>query len=235
MMGLVRIPFLLAACLYVAGCGGDSAPEPKAGGSAPAGTAPTDSRPVIAAFGNSLSAGLGVDPGKTYPDFLQQLLDERGYSYRVVNAGISGDTSGGGVDRLESVIALKPAIVVLELGANDGLRGLPISTTRANLEEMIVRLKQAGAQVVLAGMTLPRNYGAAYIRSFEAVFVELAKKHSLPLIPFLLRGVAEEGRHMQADRLHPTVEGNRLVAANVMEIIEPLLKRSAASPRRRLP
>jgi acyl-CoA thioesterase-1 len=141
----------------------------------------------------------------------------------VANAGISGDTTSGGVARLDSVLDLKPAIVILELGANDGLRGLPLATTRANLEEMIVRLKQAGAEVVLAGMTLPRNYGPDYISRFEAIYTDLAKKHSLALVPFLLAGVAESGRHMQADRLHPTVEGNRRVAANVMKTLEPLL------------
>jgi acyl-CoA thioesterase-1 len=187
---------------------------------------PADERPVIVALGDSLTSGMGVDPGRSYPDFLQRMLDERGYRYRVVNAGIAGDTSGGGVERLDSVIALKPEIVILELGANDGLRGLPIATTRANLEEMIVALKGAGAQVVLAGMTLPRNYGPDYIRSFETVFTELAQQHSLTLIPFLLAGVAEDNKHMQSDRLHPTVEGNRIVAANVMKSLEPLLKKS---------
>jgi acyl-CoA thioesterase-1 len=183
---------------------------------------------VIVAFGNSLTAGYGLDAGESYPAFLQQLVDEAGYRYRVVNAGLSGDTTGGGVGRLDSVLALKPEIVILELGANDGLRGLPVASTRANLQEMIGRLKAAGAEVVLAGMTLPRNYGADYIRSFEAMFTDLARQESLPLIPFLLAGVAENGEHMQADRLHPTEEGNRRVAANVMRILAPLLRKTKA-------
>ncbi len=183
-------------------------------------------RPVIVAFGDSLTAGFGVDPGNSYPDFLQKLLDSRGYRYRVVNAGLSGDTSDGGVARLDSVLALKPRIVIVELGANDGLRGLPVSSTRANLDEIVGRLKRAGARVVLAGMTLPRNYGAAYIRAFEQVFKDVAKKYSVALIPFLLAGVAEDGRYMQPDRLHPTVEGNRRVAANVFTALEPLLRQT---------
>jgi acyl-CoA thioesterase-1 len=179
---------------------------------------------VIVAFGDSLTAGLGVDEGRSYPAFLQQALDRAGYAYRVVNAGISGDTTGGGLARLDSVLALKPEIVIVELGANDGLRGLPLETTRANLEEMVKRLQQAGARVVLAGMTLPRNYGPDYIRSFERIFIELAKTHSAALIPFLLAGVAETGQYMQRDRLHPTAEGNRRVAVNVMKTLEPLLR-----------
>jgi acyl-CoA thioesterase I len=152
------------------------------------------------------------------------MIDSAGYRYRVVNAGISGDTTGGGLARVDTVIRMQPEIVILELGANDGLRGLPVNTARANLEEIIVRLKGAGAQVVLAGMTLPRNYGTGYIRQFENMFTELAKKHSLPLIPFFLEGVAEVPNLMQSDRLHPTLEGNRRTAANVMRTLEPLLR-----------
>ena len=225
MMVLVKASFVFVLGALLAGCGGEpraeeKAPAPQAS-AAPAATA--DDRPAIVAFGDSLTAGYGVDPGKSYPDFLQQMIDDAGHRYRVVNAGISGDTTSGGVERVEGVIALKPALVVLELGPNDGLRGLPLAATRANLEEMIGRLKAAGAQVVLAGMTLPRNYGPDYVRSFENMYSDLAKKHSLPLIPFLLAGVAENNLHMQRDGLHPTVEGNRRVAANVMKVMQSLL------------
>jgi acyl-CoA thioesterase-1 len=228
MMVLVRAPFPIVVCALLAGCGGGASPEAEKAQEqpAPAAEAP-DKRPVIVAFGNSLTAGYGVDPGKSYPDFLQQMLDKEGYRYRVVNAGISGDTTSGGVERVDSVIAMKPDIVILELGPNDGLRGLPPSSTRANLDEIITRLKEAGAQVMLAGMTLPRNYGPDYIRSFDNIFPDLAKKHDLSLIPFFLAGVAENNAHMQADRLHPTVEGNRIVASNVMKILQSLLKRAS--------
>src|SRR5215813_2585203 len=148
----------------------------------------TESRPVILGFGDSLTAGYGVPHGSGYPEQLQQRLDTMGYRYRVVNMGISGDTTSGGRSRLRLALDQKPSIVILELGANDGLRGLPIDRMRANLEEMITSFQKAGAKVVLAGMTLPRNYGEAYVKSFEDVFRNLARKYNLPLIPFFLGG-----------------------------------------------
>lgn len=152
---------------------------------------PHDMRPVIAAFGDSLSAGLGVAPGLSYPDDLQRLIDAAGYRYRVVNLGVSGDTTTDGLVRLPSVLALHPALIVLEFGANDGLRGLPVASARKNLADMIQSLQKAGSQVLLAGMTLPRNYGPEYIHSFEQMYVDLAKQFKLARIPFLLEGVGE--------------------------------------------
>ena len=193
---------------------------------APAVTAPAavaDARPKVVAFGDSLSAGYGADPGKSYPDFLQKLLDADHLAYHVVNDGVSGDTTADGVERLPGVLAEKPRLVVLELGGNDGLRGLPVANTRANLEMMISALQKAGATVVLAGMTLPRNYGPEYIHSFERVYVDLAREKHLTRIPFLLQGVAGTARLMQADSIHPTAEGNVLVARNVYQYIKPLL------------
>ncbi len=178
---------------------------------------------MIAAFGNSLTAGFGADPGQSYPDFLQKDLDQRGARYHVVNCGVSGDTTTDGLERVQTVMALKPAIVILEFGGNDGLRGLPVETTRANLDQIIVALKKSGAKVVLAGMTLPPNYGPEYIHSFEAVYKDLAKKYRLALIPFLLRGVGGNPALMQRDGIHPTGEGNRTVAKNVMDVLEALL------------
>jgi len=189
---------------------------------APAPTTP-DTRPVIVAFGNSLTAGFGADPGESYPDFLQKDLDQRGARYRIVNAGVSGDTTTDGLERVATVTALKPAIVIVEFGGNDGLRGLPVSTTRANLEQIITTLRKAGAKIVLAGMTLPPNYGPEYIHSFEAVYKDLAKQYRLPLIPFLLSGVGGHPALMQRDGIHPTGEGNRIVAGNVLEALAPLL------------
>jgi acyl-CoA thioesterase I len=127
------------------------------------------------------------------------------------------------LDRVQQAIAMKPAIVIVEFGANDGLRGLPVASTRANLEQIIQRLQKAGARIVLAGMTLPPNYGPDYIRSFEKIYPELAKKYKAALIPFLLEGVAGDTRYMQRDGLHPNVEGNRRVAQNVMRTLGPLL------------
>ena len=189
---------------------------------APAPSKP-DNRPVIVAFGDSLTAGFGAEPGESYPDFLQKDLDQSGARYRIVNAGVSGDTTTDGLERVETVTALKPAIVILEFGGNDGLRGLPVSTTRANLDEIIQALRKTGAKIVLAGMTLPPNYGPEYIHSFEAVYKDLAKQYHLPLIPFLLSGVGGNAALMQRDGIHPTGAGNRIVAQTVMQSLAPLL------------
>jgi len=178
-----------------------------------------DTRKVLVVFGDSLSAGYGLRPGQSFPDDLQKKLDAQGYAWRVVNLGISGDTTQGGLARINTAIAAKPALVVLELGGNDGLRGLPLAMTRANLDQMIVGFQRAGARVVLAGMTLPPNYGPDYIRSFEAVYRNLAKEYRLPLIPFLLSGVGGNPALMQRDGMHPTAEGNRIVAQNVMRVL----------------
>ncbi len=218
----------LILCLLLVGCGAREEPVASQEAAAREPAAPaltTDTRPAIVAFGDSLSAGYGVAEGKSYPAYLQQKLDEGGYGYRVVNAGISGDTTSGGVERVGSVVGMRPFMVILELGGNDGLRGLPIETTRANLEEMIVKLKQAGVVVVLAGMTLPPNYGPDYIGQFERVYRDLAEKYDLPLVPFLLEGAAGNKELMQGDGIHPTADGNRIVARNVMRVIGPLLKR----------
>jgi acyl-CoA thioesterase-1 len=186
-----------------------------------------DSRPVILAFGDSLTAGYAVKPGEGYPARLQRKLDEKGYKYRVVSMGVSGDTSSGGRSRMRAALEQKPSIVILELGANDGLRGLPVSQMRANLEGMIKDFQKAGANVILAGMTLPRNYGSAYVTSFENVFRELAKKHSTSLIPFFLEGVAGNPKYTLEDLIHPNAEGYARVTDIVMKTLEPLLKRPA--------
>lgn len=185
-----------------------------------------DTRPVIVAFGDSLSAGFGADPGYSYPDFLQKALDQRGYRYRVANLGISGDTTTDGRERIATVTALRPAVVILEFGGNDGLRGVPVAATRENLDQMIVTLQNAGAKVVLAGMTLPPNYGPEYIQSFEAVYRDLAAKYRLPIIPFLLKGVGGRAGLMQRDGIHPTAEGNQIVAENVLQALAPVLKKN---------
>lgn len=217
----------LFALLLLGACSRQAPEPPKraAAPPAPAGQPAADPRPVIAAFGDSLTAGYGVAPGESYPDHLQRMLDERGYSYRVVNLGISGDTTDGGVARLEDALLLKPKIVILELGANDGLRGLPLERTRANLDLMINAFQGAGAKVILAGMTLPRNYGAAYVRDFERIFRDLARQRRAILIPFFLEGVAMRPELMQPDALHPNAEGCRRVAELVFRHLEPLLEK----------
>lgn len=186
--------------------------------------APADTRPVIVAFGDSLTAGHGVEPGQSYPDWLQKALDAKRLNYRVVNQGISGDTTSGGMERIDAALSLKPKVVILELGANDGLRGLPLEETRRNLHEMTDAFQNAGVTVLLAGMTLPRNYGPDYIRDFEKIFSDLHNEKKAPLIPFFLDGVATNPKLMQRDGLHPNAEGCRKVAENVFRHLEPLLK-----------
>ena len=186
---------------------------------------PPDTRPVIAAFGDSLSAGYGVEPGKSFPDDLQRLIDAAGFRYRIANLGVSGDTTTDGVERLPSVLAVHPAIVILEFGGNDGLRGLPVASARKNFAQMIETLQKAHIQILLAGMTLPPNYGPEYIHSFEQVYVDLAKQYKVPRVPFLLEGVGGHPDLTQADGIHPTAEGAAIVARTVMRYLQPLLRR----------
>ena len=221
----MRLASLLIGFLLMVACGSPPSPPRNAQPeSAPRSEAPDD-RPIIVAFGDSLTAGFGADPGKSYPDFLQQEVDRRGYRYRVVNAGISGETTTDALARLSTVTALKPAVVIVEFGGNDGLRGLPIATTSSNLDQVVAELQQSGTAILLAGMTLPPNYGPDYISSFQRIYSGIATKHKVALIPFLLAGVAGTTRYMQQDGLHPTGEGNKLVAATVMRYLEPLLHR----------
>ena len=189
---------------------------------------PAINGPVIVAFGDSLTAGYGVPPGKSYPAFLQRELLDRGFHFNVVNEGVSGDTTAVALQRIDFAIADDPKIVILALGGNDGLRGLPIDAMEANLTEMVERFQETGAQVVLAGMTLPPNLGPDYVREFEAVFPRVAEKTGANLLPFLLKGVAADRELNQEDGIHPTAEGNRIVAGTVADFLEPLLERASA-------
>jgi acyl-CoA thioesterase I len=184
-----------------------------------------DERPVIICFGDSLTAGYGAEYGKSYPDYLQSDLDSRGYHYRVVNLGISGNTTKDGVERVDHILALKPAIVIVEFGGNDGLRGLRIEDTRANLDKLVATLKSSGTKVALAGITLPPDYGPDYVQQFNQTYALIAKKYNVPLLPFLLKGVFGVDGMMQRDNTHATAEGNKIVANNVLPLILPLLKK----------
>lgn len=182
-----------------------------------------DTRRKIVAFGDSLTAGLGVAPEQSYPAQLQKRLDTLGVPYQVVNAGVSGDTSAGGLRRVSWVLAGNPHLVILELGGNDGLRGLSLPETRSHLDAIIQRLKSANVQVILAGMKLPPNYGKEYTSKFETMYRDLAHVHSLPLIPFLLEGVGGNTSLNQADGIHPTAEGYRIVVETVLKSLLPIL------------
>jgi acyl-CoA thioesterase-1 len=184
-----------------------------------------DSRPVVVCFGDSLTAGHGASLGASYPDFLQKDLDRDGYHVHVINEGISGDTTKDGLDRLAEVIALKPQVVVLEFGGNDGLRGLNLESTRANLATMIQGLKNAHIKVVIAGMTLPPDYGPDYISRFTGNYASLGKQFNLPVLPFLLTDVYGVPGMMQQDRTHATDQGNAVVAKNVLPYVEKLMKK----------
>ena len=189
--------------------------------------------PRIVAFGNSLTAGLGVSPDQSYPAQLQRRLREAGYHYDVINAGVSGDTTTGGLRRLAWILKSRPSMVILELGANDGLRGQPLSLMASNLTEIIEELQKAGVEIVLAGMQIPPNYGRTYTTGFASVFTQLARDHGVTLIPFFLEGVAAQKELNQADGIHPTAEGYQIVAQTVFDVIEPLLKkeRPLSQPR----
>ncbi len=218
--------FILCAivAVFLSACGGGKAPPPvqTAEGPKPAAVV-EDTRPVVVAFGDSLSAGYGLEPGKSFPDDVQRLIDGAKLSWQVVNMGVSGDTTTDGVVRLATVLAVNPKIVIVEFGGNDGLRGLPVTTTEKNLAEIIEAIQKSGAKVVIAGMSLPRNYGPEYIQSFEKVYQSLAKRYKATLIPFLLDGVGGNPALMQADGIHPTAEGAEIVARTVMQYLKPLL------------
>ena len=242
----MRSAFIVTACVSVAvlvsSCGSKPKPTAKHGQQAPSESASApesasqpkqvpqpksepavDARPVIVTFGDSLTQGVS---GKSYPAFLQDLLDKNGYTYRVDNQGVSGDTTIDGLARIDNVIAAKPALVVLEFGGNDGLRGIPVESTKQNLEEMVRRLQSEHLQFVLAGITLPPNYGEDYVAPFTAMYPALATKYKLRYIPFLLSNVYNKAGMMQPDGIHPSEDGNRVVAHDVFELIKPLLKRS---------
>jgi acyl-CoA thioesterase-1 len=231
MLRIVLIASSVATAALLCGCGQPETPAPKAGlnstmppAAAPALPAAADARRAIVCFGDSITVGFGLDAGQSFPDLLQQDLDRRGLAYRVVNLGVSGDTTQDGLARVFMALAEKPAVVVLELGGNDGLRGIPLSITQANLGQTIEQLQGAGARVVLAGMTLPPNYGPAFIRKFEALYKDLAAKYKVTLIPSLLEGVGAHDELMQRDGIHPNAAGARQVEALVIKALMPLLK-----------
>ena len=229
--------FILAGiCLAFSGCKADPASQTssdmeKSSSAAPQMVAAAvedagpDMRPLVVCFGDSLTAGYGADERQSYPDFLQKNLERDGFHYRVVNEGISGNTTKDGVDRVAAVVRMKPAVVVLEFGGNDGLRGFKIDTTRNNLNTMIVALKKGGAKVVLAGMTLPPDYGPDYVKAFTASYPVLGKKYDLPVIPFLLKDAYGVPGMIQADGIHATDRGNEVVARTVLPVVESVLKR----------
>ena len=180
--------------------------------------------PRIVAFGDSLTAGLGVPSDDAYPGQLARWLREQGFEYEVINAGVSGETSAGGLRRVEWILKSQPMLVILELGANDGLRGQPLKKTYDNLKGIIKGLQAKGVIVVLAGMRLPLNYGDDYTEEFSDLYERLAKEFNVPLIPFFLEGVATHRHLNQGDGLHPNAKGYSIVVQNVWRTLQPILQ-----------
>ena len=187
----------------------------------------TESAPkTILFFGNSLTAGYGLEPSEAFPALIQQKIDSAGWKYNVINSGLSGETTAGGKNRIGWVLRQKVDIFILELGGNDGLRGVELESTRQNLQAIIdtVRAKNPDVQIVLAGMQIPPNMGPDYTSKFRTIYPELAQKNNLPLIPFLLEGVGGIAKLNLPDGIHPTAEGHKIVAENVWKVLEPILR-----------
>jgi len=181
---------------------------------------------TLLVVGDSLSSGYGLGPEQAWPALLERRLRERRLDYSVVNASISGDTSAGGRSRLGAALdAARPTLVIIALGGNDGLRGLPLATLRDNLDAMLAAVHRQRARAVLVGMKLPPNYGADYTRGFERIYLDLARAHGATRVPFLLEGIAERRELFQADGIHPTAEAQPLILENVWKSLAPLLKR----------
>jgi acyl-CoA thioesterase-1 len=201
-----------------------NAPE---GSGAPAGGAPaTDARQTVLFLGTSLTAGLGLEPDSAYPQQLQRKIDAVGLPYQTVNAGVSGETSAGLLRRLDWVLQRPASVIVVETGANDGLRGLPVTATRTTIGQILARIRrdQPDARVALVQMEAPTNLGASYTTPFRAMFPALAREHGATLIPFLLDGVAGHPSLNQADGIHPNYAGERLVTETVWKGLEPVLR-----------
>lgn len=190
----------------------------------PALSAPGSER-VVVALGDSLTAGFGVAPDEAWPALVEARLKREGYPYRVVNAGVSGDTTAGGLRRVDWVLRNRPDVAVVALGANDGLRGLGTDAMEANLLAIVERLRGGGARVLVAGMEVPPNYGAAYARAFRGVFPDVARRTGAALMPFLLDGVAADPRLNLADGIHPNAAGHRAIADRVWPHLVTLLAR----------
>lgn len=225
-------------CAFVAAAASGCSREPAhstesrpASTSAPSGGAPEEvSRPKIVALGDSLTAGRGLLETQSYPALLQQKLNEDGYNWEVVNAGISGDTSAAGLQRLDWALQEPDVrILILELGANDGLRGLPVSELRKNLAAIIERVQQKRIAVLLAGMEAPPNYGLEYAASFRQVYRDLARDYHVTFVPFMLDRVAGISSLNQSDGIHPNIEGTRIVADTLWTALRPMVDAAGGS------
>jgi acyl-CoA thioesterase-1 len=191
-----------------------------------AGAVQHPAQPLIVCFGDSITAGYGLSSGEAYPDALENLLHKHGFNYHVNNQGVSGATTKDAMNGVQSVIRLNPDAVVVEFGGNDGLRGLRIENTTNNLDAVLTTFDAAHIPVVLAGITLPPDYGKDYIAAFEKMYRELAAKHHAAFIPMIYRDLAHKPGMIQADGIHPTADGSIAIAKTVAEVLEPMLKKA---------
>lgn len=222
------VPLLMAACLVMAACGGEAPPPdavPAPSVEAPAARASTAPRPRIVFLGDSLTAGLGLDPAQSFPSLIGQRLAGEGLEYEIVNAGVSGDTSAGGVRRVDWSLEGDVKVLVVALGANDGLRGLSPVELKRNLSAVLDRAAARGITVILAGMEAPPNFGADYTRQFRSVYTDLAQSYRVRFVPFLLQGVAGNPSLNQGDGIHPNARGAQMVADLVWAELQPVLAR----------
>jgi acyl-CoA thioesterase I len=218
---MIALVFMMASCNENSATGNQQAQDTSKADT----TATTGTTKTIVFFGNSLTAGYGLEPSQAFPALIQRRIDSLGLPYKVVNAGVSGETSSGGNSRIDWILRESPDVFVLELGANDGLRGVPLAETRKNLQAIIdkVKAKNPRATVIIAGMMMPPNLGVQYTTEFREIFPGLAKANNALLIPFLLEGVGGEARFNQQDGIHPTAEGHEIVAQNVWKIMKEVL------------
>jgi acyl-CoA thioesterase-1 len=200
-----------------------AAPAPPPAPPAPAAAAPKDAEPLVVFLGDSLTAGYGLGGEQAYPALVERRLEEEGIPVKVLNAGVSGDTTAGGLARLDWLLSQKPNVVVVGLGGNDGLRGLPLEQAERNLREIVRRSKEAGARVLLLGMQIPPNYGPEYAKGFSDMYPRIAREMDIPLVPFLLEGVGGDAALNQADGIHPTAEGQEKVADLVTPYVAEVL------------
>ena len=184
-------------------------------------------RPVLVCFGDSITAGYGLQTGQAYPDYLQQKLDSLGFHYRVINQGTSGATTKDALADVHSIVLMHPEIVIVEFGGNDGLRGLPPDQTRRNLNQVLTMLENAHIKVLLAGITLPPNYGSDYIHAFDQVFRDLAAQHHPAFVPMIYKDLVHVPNTIQADGIHPTALGSQIIVETLLPALKPLLNRSS--------
>jgi acyl-CoA thioesterase-1 len=222
------VPWVLAMALFIASCQNSENPGASKVSSTPSSTpSPTNSEklPVIVAFGDSLTAGFGLPREQSFTELLQGKLDEKGFRYRVINAGVSGDTSAGGVRRIDWALEGEVKVLILELGGNDALRGQPVSEMKKNLSQIIERAQSRGATVILAGMEAPPNMGEEYTRDFRQAYRDLAARYKVAFIPFLLDGVGGNPELNQPDGIHPNAEGEKIMTENVWKVLEKVLEK----------